>query len=151
MEELRSMLGAIKKLFGMKESRDLQSHPTSASPAAPQHSAPEAPRLETARGPRTAPALVSDVISKPIAMTPTPAESKDSDRGSDVDVLQVPFTSIIQSIPKDLHGRLAPGGAAGAFFSITRKTVLDQLAKGAVKVAFGELRKSAPANLLINS
>lgn len=66
------------------------------------------------------------------------------------DALSVPYSSIIKLIPQELWGRLAPAGVAGYSFSIARKTVLEQLPHGAVKVNFGELRRNAPNGVFIN-
>lgn len=66
------------------------------------------------------------------------------------DALSIPYSSIIKLIPQELWGRLAPAGVAGYSFSIARKTVLEQLPHGAVKVNFGELRRNAPNGVFIN-
>jgi predicted regulator of Ras-like GTPase activity (Roadblock/LC7/MglB family) len=62
----------------------------------------------------------------------------------------VPYSAIIKLIPQELWGKLAPSGVAGYNYSIPRKSVLEQLPHGAVKVSFGELRRNAPPGVLIN-
>ena len=54
-------------------------------------------------------------------------------------------------MPKELWGRLAPAGVAGASFPVFTQQVLDQLPQGSVKVSFGELRRNAPAGVFTNS
>lgn len=66
------------------------------------------------------------------------------------DALSIPYSSIIKLIPQELWGKLAPAGVAGYSFTIARKTVLEQLPYGAVKVNFGELRRNAPTGVFVN-
>jgi predicted regulator of Ras-like GTPase activity (Roadblock/LC7/MglB family) len=63
----------------------------------------------------------------------------------------VPYSSIIKLIPQELWGKLAPSGVTGYNYNISRKSVLEQLPHGAVKVSFGELRRNAPSGVFINS
>src|SRR6185436_14574752 len=65
--------------------------------------------------------------------------------------LTVPYSAIIKLIPQELWGKLAPAGVAGFNYNIARKSVLEQLPHGAVKVSFGELRRNAPSGVFINS
>jgi predicted regulator of Ras-like GTPase activity (Roadblock/LC7/MglB family) len=65
------------------------------------------------------------------------------------DAVVIPYSSIIKLIPQELWGKLAPAGVAGYNYAIARKTVLEQLPHGAVKVTFGELRRNAPAGIFI--
>jgi len=67
------------------------------------------------------------------------------------DALIIPFASIIKVVPQELWGKLAPAGVAGHNYLIARKTVLEQLPHGAVKVNFGELRQSAPSGVFVNN
>jgi predicted regulator of Ras-like GTPase activity (Roadblock/LC7/MglB family) len=67
------------------------------------------------------------------------------------DVINVPYASIIKLIPQELWGKLAPAGVAGYNFAISRKSVLEQLPSGSVKINFGELRYGAPAGVFINT
>lgn len=74
--------------------------------------------------------------------------SKAHSKGADA--LSIPYSSIIKLIPQELWGKLAPAGVAGYNFTIARKTVLEQLPHGAVKVNFGELRRNAPTGVFVN-
>src|SRR4029434_9677391 len=66
------------------------------------------------------------------------------------EALGVPYSSIIRLVPQELWGKLAPAGVAGYNFSVPRKTVLDQIPHGAVKVCFADLRRGAPAGVFIS-
>jgi hypothetical protein len=68
---------------------------------------------------------------------------------SGADSLTLPYSAIIKLIPQELWGKLAPAGVAGYNYTISRKSVLEQLPHGAVKVSFGELRRGAPSGVFI--
>src|SRR5687767_14850256 len=65
----------------------------------------------------------------------------DSSSGS----INVPFTAIMQLVPKELHGKVA--GIGSASYPLPKTVALEQLPRGAVKIAFGDLRRAAPAGL----
>jgi len=67
------------------------------------------------------------------------------------EALSVPYSSIIKLIPQELWGKLAPAGVAGYHYTISKKSVLEQLPHGAIKVSFGELRRNAPTGVFINA
>jgi predicted regulator of Ras-like GTPase activity (Roadblock/LC7/MglB family) len=64
--------------------------------------------------------------------------------------LQLPLPSIITGLPMDLRAKLMKTPPANAFVSIPVEKVLSQLARGSVKVSFGELRAALPG-LFANS
>src|SRR5208282_3100520 len=64
--------------------------------------------------------------------------------------LQLPVPSIITGLPMDLRAKLMQTPPANAFVSIPVEKVLSQLARGSVKVSFGELRAALPG-LFANS
>src|SRR5713226_9746794 len=64
--------------------------------------------------------------------------------------LEVAFAAILRQVPNELYGKIAPAGVAGHHFAILKKKVIEQLPRGAVKVTFGELRRSAPTGVFIN-
>ena len=123
------MFGALTKLF--KKSETTPEPARSTGPIAPSRAANPLPRVETAARPS-----LSRGASRPLA---------------DADVLQVPYASIIKLIPQELWGKLAPAGVAGYNFAISRKSVLEQLPSGSIKVNFGELRHGAPAGVFIGT
>lgn len=67
------------------------------------------------------------------------------------DAITVPYSSIIKVIPQELWGKLAPAGVAGYNYTLSRKSVVEQLPHGAVKVNFGELRRNAPNGVFVNT
>lgn len=126
------MFGAFSKLFKKSEPAPAPARLSTppASPPPPAHSAGAVPKDETAaRGgvPRSAAAI-------------KPGEA-----------ITVPYSSIIKVIPQELWGKLAPAGVAGYNYTLSRKTVLEQLPHGAVKVNFGELRRGAPTGVFVNT
>src|SRR5262245_31393248 len=123
------MFGAISKLFKKSESAPAPAHPT--GPIAPARSASQLPRVETAGRPALSRGAAGHV--------------------ADADALNIPYASIIKLIPQELWGKLAPAGVAGYNFTISRRSVLEQLPSGSVKVNFGELRCGAPAGVFINT
>ncbi len=121
------MFGAFSKLFKRSEPAPAATGSTSPQPS-----------------PRSAPPLPKDeAVSRPVSKAQS-AQAKGAD------ALSIPYSSIIKLIPQELWGKLAPAGVAGYNFTIARKTVLEQLPHGAVKVNFGELRRGAPNGVFVN-
>lgn len=60
--------------------------------------------------------------------------------------IAIPWQSILAGLPKEFQSHIVkrPGGKAG--LDLARATVLEQLARGAVTVRFGDIRKKAPAD-----
>jgi predicted regulator of Ras-like GTPase activity (Roadblock/LC7/MglB family) len=100
----------------------------------------------TAAHPAPAPAAVPPPRPQvaPPSSTFTPAKAKT------VGELQLPLQPIIASLPMELRAKIAQQPAADATFSVPADKVLMQLAHGAVKITFGELRLAVPG-LFINS
>src|SRR5438094_732808 len=67
------------------------------------------------------------------------------------DLAILPFGSVLKHVPQDWHGRIGPTAVAGLSFSVSKKQILEQLPRGAVKIAFGELRQVAPAGVFVNT
>ncbi len=103
---------------------------------------PQTPRFHTsARAPVTA----VPVAATPLQMTapaPTPAENANE--------LQLPLQPIIAAMPMELRAKAVQTPPAGMVISIPLDKVLTQLARGAVKITFGELRLAAPG-VFVNS
>jgi predicted regulator of Ras-like GTPase activity (Roadblock/LC7/MglB family) len=67
------------------------------------------------------------------------------------DSIGIPYAALLKVVPHNLHGKNASSlGATGKFF-IGRKAVIDQLAKGAVRISFGALRASVSDGLFTTS
>lgn len=64
------------------------------------------------------------------------------------DSVSVSFVSIVKLVPKELIGKNTPSVAAT--FSMPLRRVISQLAQGAVRVPFKELRRSAPSGTFIS-
>ena len=58
--------------------------------------------------------------------------------------IAVPLAPIVTSLPMDLRGRLMAVPPPGMTINLPVETVMSQLAFGAVKISFGELRQLAP-------
>ena len=127
------MFGAIKRIF------------TRAQVAAPEPAAERMP----AQG----------LVSPPTprlrafpAQTPLPPEPARRSRvPTDDRTVDVSFVDILSQVPSELYGKLAPAGAGDNSFPVALPQVLEQLAHGAVKVSFGELRQAAPPGLFIDA
>jgi predicted regulator of Ras-like GTPase activity (Roadblock/LC7/MglB family) len=67
------------------------------------------------------------------------------------DLLTIPLSAIIQQVPREFYGQLAPAGVAHIQLTVPRQRVLEQLPQGAVKVPFAELRQLAPPGVFVES
>jgi predicted regulator of Ras-like GTPase activity (Roadblock/LC7/MglB family) len=125
------MFGAFSKLF--KKSEPAPAPAGFSGPQSTARFAPPPPRAmsKDETGVRTA-------VPRPTATALSGADS-----------LTLPYSAIIKLIPQELWGKLAPAGVAGYNYTISRKSVLEQLPHGAVKVSFGELRRGAPSGVFI--
>lgn len=138
------MFGTIAKFFR----KSAPPAPASARAAsAPQQSAPGRPARPTSKiGTPAVPSLgktASPAAAAPRAGTLASAGSSEQ--------VVIPYAAIIRSVPQELWGKLAPAGAGASNFTLSRQQVLEQLPQGAVKVAFGLLRRNAPAGLFTNN
>jgi predicted regulator of Ras-like GTPase activity (Roadblock/LC7/MglB family) len=93
--------------------------------------------------PSTADAPTQSSPSQPIS-TPAPA------RAANPDELELPLQPILASLPLDLRAKVVQAPLAGAVVAVSVEKVLSQLANGAVKITFGELRTAVP-NFFVNS
>jgi predicted regulator of Ras-like GTPase activity (Roadblock/LC7/MglB family) len=84
---------------------------------------------------------VPSVSSNAAPVPKTPANPVHS--GSSLSVLELPLSSILSLIPSELHSRLRVD-ASQVSLQVPVETVLPQLARGTVKITFGELRQAAP-------
>ena len=60
------------------------------------------------------------------------------------DGIELPLAAVIAAMPIDLRAKLMTTSAAGVTICLPAETVMSQLAFGAVKISFGELRQLAP-------
>ena len=105
---------------------------------------PETPRFLNSAG--------APVTAMPVAATPqqmaAPAPTPDLVGNSNE--LQLPLQPIIAALPMELRAKVMQTPPAGMVVSIPLEKVLTQLAHGAVKITFGELRLAAPG-VFVNS
>ena len=91
--------------------------------------------------PAGASAAVAAPVPAPVAPPPRPVNA---------DEIELPLAPIIAGLPIDLRAKLMAVPAAGAMICLPVETMMGQLAFGAVKITFGELRQLAP-NIFANS
>ena len=60
------------------------------------------------------------------------------------DGIELPLAPVVAALPIDLRAKLMATPAAGLTICLPAETVMSQLAFGAVKISFGELRQLAP-------
>lgn len=94
------------------------------------------------------PAPVAPMVAQqPVAAPPTPlAAPVRAATTNSLSELEMPLLPILERLPADLRAKWMLGGMdlGQATISIAVEKVLPQLALGAVKITFGELRNAAP-------
>jgi hypothetical protein len=103
---------------------------------------PQTPRFHTSAGEPVTAVPVAATQLQMAALAPTPAENANE--------LQLPLQPIIAALPMELRAKVMQTPPAGMVISIPLDKVLTQLACGAVKITFGELRLVAPG-VFVNS
>ena len=97
------------------------------------------------RQPTAAPEPVPAEASGGVAVAPVnsaPAHGNGAHQGGRG--LELPLCAILSALPTELQARVKRPNGAEPLISIPLDKVLAQLARGAVKVSYGELRRSAP-------
>jgi len=130
------MFGKISKFF--RRSASKQAEPFAAPAVAPT---PE--RKPLGRPQFAVPGMeVASEEETPVAETyDAPQRSRELP-----EAISVPFHAILQLLPKELQGKQA--GSASGSYVLSTAVALEQLSRGAVKVAVSDLRRSAPAGFL---
>jgi len=126
--------GFLRGLFGRGEVSN-PNRPTPAPTPAAYRPAGPAPSYYNSPAPRPAPA--------PAKFGPTvvtPAAARSSAAPNDI---EVPLAAVLANLPIELRAKLIASPAVGAMLRLPVDAVLSQLAFGAVKVPFGELRRLA--------
>jgi len=132
------MFGKIAKLF--KKSAPKQSE----TPFAPE-SAPKSDTQALRRGQFAGPG--TDASASQTGLF----KRRKGDAAGEIDSISLPFAAILQLVPKELHGKMAAGVSNALSYNLPKAVALEQLSRGAVKVAFGDLRRAAPAGLFAGS
>jgi predicted regulator of Ras-like GTPase activity (Roadblock/LC7/MglB family) len=128
--------GFLRGLMGRADDR------TPARAVTPAESAPApAPARKNAASPTTA-----STASSPAAQ-PLPIGARAS---SLADEIELPLNSIVACLPLDLRAKLMTTPPANQTIHLQAEMVIRQLAFGAVKISFGELRSLAPG-VFVNS
>ena len=103
---------------------------------------PQTPRFRKSAG--------APVKAVPVAATPPQMAARASTPAENANELQLPLQPIIAALPMELRAKVIQTPPAGMVISIPLEKVLTQLAHGAVKITFGELRLVAP-DVFVNS
>jgi predicted regulator of Ras-like GTPase activity (Roadblock/LC7/MglB family) len=85
--------------------------------------------------------------ANPISASKSASKNKSPAAFDSVNVqneIALPLAPIIAALPMDLRAKLISTPSAGAKITLPVETVTEQLAFGAVKISFGELRQLAP-------
>jgi predicted regulator of Ras-like GTPase activity (Roadblock/LC7/MglB family) len=125
------MFGKIAKLF--KRSAGKQS----------ERPAPLAPTAMPEHQPLGRPKYAVPGMDLAVEEEPQAASQRTVVRAGSSDSIVVPFSSILQLVPKELHGKASAGGGS-VTYQLPKSVAMEQLSRGAVKVAFGDLRRAAP-------
>lgn len=143
------MFGAIAKLFRKPEPEtNPTGRPAAASSPKPAPKPQPAPARPVSKAETPA---VSSLAKGPAAPAAPPRPAVVKPAGASADEVSIPYASILRCVPQELWGKLAPAGAGANCFNLPRQQVLEQLPQGAVKVAFGLLRRHAPTGLFTNN
>ena len=126
------MFGKIAKLF--KRSAGKQS----------ETPAPPAPTAMPEHQPLGRPKYAVPGMDLAVGEEPQAAPQRTAVMPGSSDSIVVPFSSILQLVPKELHGKASASGAS-VTYQLPKSVAMEQLSRGAVKVAFGDLRRAAPA------
>jgi predicted regulator of Ras-like GTPase activity (Roadblock/LC7/MglB family) len=73
-----------------------------------------------------------------------PPISPAASRSTNPDEIELPLATVVANLPLDLRAKLMTAPPAGLNIRLQAETVISQLAFGAVKISFGELRQLAP-------
>ena len=79
------------------------------------------------------------------APTPAPPQYFTANQPPNANEIALPLAPIVASLPLDLRGKIMATPPPGLVINLPVETVTAQLAFGAVKISFGELRQLAPS------
>ena len=88
-------------------------------------------------------AAAAPVPSVPVTPPPAPNFSAPS-RAANPDEIELPLAAVVAVLPLDLRAKLMTPPPTGLTIRLQAEKVISQLAFGAVKISFGELRQLAP-------
>ncbi len=93
--------------------------------------------------PQTSPNMTAPVVEIPATVVSRQSAATISAAAS-ADEIQLPLQPILASLPMELRAKIMGVNPPGMTISISLEKALAQLATGAVKISFGELRLLAP-------
>jgi hypothetical protein len=127
------LLRGLLRHVDSSEGAGAQAMPSALSPQ-PQP-ATQVPLAAMAPQPMDDPATYATAMSAPMAAPET-----------DISEVEMPLLPILEKLPPDLRSKWMVGGTnlGAANVCISVEKILPQLAQGAVKITFGELRNAAP-------
>lgn len=120
--------GFLRSLIGRADDRAPTRPAATAAPA-------------SAPAPASPPPAVPTSANSATSTTPPPAS---------LDEIELPLASVIAGLPLDLRAKLMAAPTTGQTIHLSAELVISQLAFGAVKISFGELRRLAPG-IFVNS
>ncbi len=132
--------GLFRNLFGRSEpTSPLKPEPVSIAAASPAPTpTPVVP--PAARFPQAAPG--------PASHYPTTYTAPLAPQVNDGEHLEIPLIAIINALPMDLKAKMMQAPVAGQTVPLHVEAVIAQLAFGAVKITYGELRRLAPGTFV---
>jgi predicted regulator of Ras-like GTPase activity (Roadblock/LC7/MglB family) len=94
---------------------------------------------------------VASSAPPPAAATPASAPNPNAPaRVENSDEIELPLAAVVATLPLELRAKLVAVPPAGMSVRLQAETVISQLAFGAVKISFGELRQLVPG-IFVNS
>ena len=126
------MFGKIAKLFKRSAGKQSETPAPLAPTAMPEHQ------------PLGRPKYAVPGMDLAVGEEPQAAPQRTAVMAGSSDSIVVPFSSILQLVPKELHGKASASGGS-VTYQLPKSVAMEQLSRGAVKVAFGDLRRAAPA------
>ncbi|MDB6108715.1 MAG: hypothetical protein JWR69_465 [Pedosphaera sp.] len=121
------MFNTFKRFFGKRVEDKVDSPPEVRPAAPPQRPAAPPPARRVDAEPRVA-----------------VGESQPRPAGTSAATLSLPLRSVLARLPADLATRVRQTDVGEAEVFVPMQKVISQLAQGAVRVSFGELRQSSP-------
>jgi predicted regulator of Ras-like GTPase activity (Roadblock/LC7/MglB family) len=106
--------------------------------------------METSRPDNSTTPSATTSAAPPQSSQSQPISTPAPERAANPNELELPLQPILASLPLDLRAKVVQAPLAGAVVAVSVEKVLSQLANGAVKITFGELRTAVP-NFFVNS
>jgi predicted regulator of Ras-like GTPase activity (Roadblock/LC7/MglB family) len=105
---------------------------------------------DSAPAPAARPVTSAAPLAPATPLNPAAASAPAGPTPANAHEISLPLVPIIAGLSADLRSKLMPVPLAGLTFNLPIETVTTQLAFGAVKISFGELRQLAPG-VFVNS